>query len=119
MPPNFASKADPVDVQVQFYFASFDGVDEQHESVSVTGYLRTWWMDPRLAFATNSTDSCVEALTVPGDMPWIPKLHIYNSIKLLACTVACAEGEVGVPIDGLGNLLLGTVKNAKDTPKGW
>ena len=118
MPPNFASKADPVDVQVQFYFASFDGVDEQHESVSVTGYLRTWWMDPRLAFATNSTDSCVEALTVPGDMLWIPKLYIYNSIKLLACTVACTEGEAGVSIEGLGNLLLGTVKNAKDTPKG-
>ena len=72
-----------MDVQIQFFLQSFDAVDEQHESATVTGFLRSWWVDPRLAFATDSEDACVEALTVLPDMVWTPKLYIYNSIKSL------------------------------------
>ena len=65
---------------MQFFLQSFDGVDEQHESVAVTGYLRHWWQDQRLAFG-EGFDMCAQALTLPGDMIWTPKLYIYNSIK--------------------------------------
>ena len=99
MPPNFAKQNVSVDVQVQFFLQSFDAVDEQHESVALTGFLRTWWTDSRLAFAQDPGKACVQALTVPDDMLWGPKIYIYNAIKLTyekngALTTVHANGTV-------------------------
>ncbi|CAE7937847.1 GABRR3 [Symbiodinium necroappetens] len=69
----------PVDIQIQFFLQSFDAVDEQHESVTVTGYLRHWWVDDRLAFVHN--DTCTESVYIPASLIWTPNLYIYNAIQ--------------------------------------
>lgn len=100
-----------MDVQVQFFLESFDSVDEQHESVSVTGYIRHWWVDQRLAFAqdTDMGNMCVNVLIIPSDIIWTPKLYIYNAIKQIhqnndAMTSVHANGTVFHAIAFRGSL---------------
>ena len=109
--PPFPSCGSAVDVQVQFFLESFDSVDEQHESVSVTGYIRHWWVDQRLAFAqdTDMGNMCVNVLIIPSDIIWTPKLYIYNAIKQIhqnndAMTSVHANGTVFHAIAFRGSL---------------
>ncbi|CAE7463131.1 unnamed protein product, partial [Symbiodinium sp. CCMP2456] len=77
--PPFTDCEAPVDIQIQFFLQSFDAVDEQHSSVTVTGYLRHWWVDDRLAFVHN--DTCAESVYIPASLIWTPDLYIYNAIQ--------------------------------------
>jgi len=75
----------PTVVEVQFRLTQIDRVDAKLGTMAVHGYLRSWWHDPRLAFAPQVNGGCLDVVNIPGmqrNSPlWTPDLYIDNLVS--------------------------------------
>jgi len=95
-------------------------VDQKLGIQSLSGYFKTWWLDPRLAFSNVSQGGCFDFYTLTGDEAiknmWTPDLYIDNLVKkqvdgFASAVVIHPDGGVfkteQVLIDVKGNMDLG------------
>jgi len=72
----------PTLVKVQFYLSSLQHVDEKRQLMTITGYMRTMWYDPRLAFNKSHASCSTDELAVRGEDVgkfWTPTIYVENS----------------------------------------
>jgi len=80
--PNITGPATPVQVQVAL--TSITSVDDKQFSFGVSGYLRTMWVDPRLAYSSRAQGGCFNQFNVPASdwsRVWQPDLYFDNSLS--------------------------------------
>jgi len=79
----------PTDVAVQLFVESLNAVNEKANSVSMSGYWRMAWTDPRLNFTGSGDGGCFDKLNleidrmVPLKSPvvWVPDLYFMSSLE--------------------------------------
>lgn len=72
-----------VDVEVQFVLRNLKAVKESAGSYRAIGYLNTWWVDPRLAYADWEGGNCTSQVSLRGMesfRTWHPDLYIDNLV---------------------------------------
>jgi len=71
-------------VEVQLRMTQLNSVDQKYGIVSVSGYLRTWWTDGRLAFNGTADGGCLDSITVAGEAQsafWMPDVYLHNAFS--------------------------------------
>lgn len=74
----------PTIVEVQLYVSQLNGVNEKLGLVTLNGYLRQWWQDPRLAFNDTTRGGCFDSIKMFGeaaDSIWMPDIYVDNLFK--------------------------------------
>eukprot|EP00443_Scrippsiella_acuminata_P091507 CAMPEP_0115413560 /NCGR_PEP_ID=MMETSP0271-20121206/22133_1 /TAXON_ID=71861 /ORGANISM="Scrippsiella trochoidea, Strain CCMP3099" /LENGTH=594 /DNA_ID=CAMNT_0002837843 /DNA_START=46 /DNA_END=1830 /DNA_ORIENTATION=- len=77
--------AGPTVVEVQLYLTQVNEVDQKLGQVTVNGYMRSWWHDPRLAFRSEAEGGCLDAVRMAGadaEGIWEPDLYFDNLVSL-------------------------------------
>lgn len=79
------SEGPPTQVATQLYVETFDALDEMGGTISLSGYWRVAWTDPRLNFTSVDGGGCFDKLPLPlqgnGQKPltsqevWVPDLY--------------------------------------------
>lgn len=72
-----ATMVPPVDVQMQLYVQKVHSIDELTQTWGLDGYLRLWWVDPRLRFE----DSCKYHTLPDGNLLWVPEIYWDNGAE--------------------------------------
>lgn len=93
----------PTIVEVQMRFLHLSSVDVKRSQVTVSGYLRAWWQDPRLAFNTTAEGGCFDHIDLAEDHAsdiWLPSFYIANLAGADDYTEAFPSAMVHVSPDG-------------------
>lgn len=72
------------EVTVDIELTSIIEVNTMQQSLALSGFYRTMWKDPRLAFAGTSDGGCFDAMNIPSseiENLWKPDLYIDNSVN--------------------------------------
>eukprot|EP00929_Paragymnodinium_shiwhaense_P050307 TRINITY_DN25330_c0_g1_i1.p1 TRINITY_DN25330_c0_g1~~TRINITY_DN25330_c0_g1_i1.p1 ORF type:complete len:586 (+),score=82.07 TRINITY_DN25330_c0_g1_i1:70-1827(+) len=75
----------PVDVMMQIYLSSIVTINQQLQSITIDGYFRLYWVDPRLANVSMGGDDCpMDGVSLPQhywNYIWRPDIYFDNSVK--------------------------------------
>jgi hypothetical protein len=74
----------PTEVEAQLYIHALNEVNQKKKEITMSAYLRTWWMDPRLAYQPSSQGGCYdEPIILKSEFHnrlWDPNLYIDNLV---------------------------------------
>jgi len=73
---------EPTIVDVQFYLTQVNNIDQKLGTMELSGYLRYWWNDPRLAFNGTKDGGCsddVVLMGLDGNRIWVPDVFVFNA----------------------------------------
>lgn len=71
----------PTIIELQLRLTHLSSVDVKRNRVTIQGYLRAWWEDPRLKFNSTAEGGCFDVISLTADqLPyiWMPDLYVDN-----------------------------------------
>lgn len=79
-----ATHTGPTVIEAQFYLTQVNKIDQKLSHLTLNGYFRTWWKDPRLAFNDKAHGGCFDIISMNGDEAdaiWMPDIYIDNLVQ--------------------------------------
>lgn len=90
-PPGQNNPEDPIEIKLTAYITEIN-ICEKSQQMTVSGYFRQFWTDPRLAVSTNAGR---EIIYQPSDMFHDRKIWVPDTFVVEASKPILQEGDAG------------------------